>query len=108
LSGVVAASGAPDLDGRAVQRFLAETMAVYQQRPAQDRSLVVAIPRGADLDADTLRELTTASRAAPWLAETTADELLDGAAGTSPAAVVPPKVDEDGPTSDAARSDTTS
>lgn len=93
LSGVVAAAGTPDQDGRSVQRFLAETMAVYQQRPAEDRSLVVAIPRGTHVDADTLRELTGAAHGAPWLAETSAGELLDTRdAGDQavPAVVVPP------------------
>lgn len=95
LSGVVAAAGSPDQDGRSVQRFLAETMAVYQQRPAVDRSLVVAIPRGAQLDARTLQALTSAADAAPWLAGTTAGELLDGPVDPSPATVLPPPPAED-------------
>lgn len=87
LSGIVAAAGGPEQDGRAVQRFLAETMAIYQQQPAVDRSVVVAIPRDAEPDAATLRDLTAAARSAPWLASRTVSELMEGAEALEPVAV---------------------
>lgn len=76
LSGIAAASGTEGQDGRAAQRFLAETMAVYQEGPASDRSLVVAIPRTATIDADALRAVTDAAATAPWLQETTVGDLV--------------------------------
>jgi len=79
LSGIVASAGAPDQDGRTVQRFLAETLATYQEQPAEDRSVVVAVPRTATVDATALRRLVGASDTAPWLAPTTASRLLDSA-----------------------------
>nr|WP_281497340.1 DUF6049 family protein [Ornithinimicrobium sp. F0845] len=79
LSGIVATAGEPERDGRGVQRFLAETLATYQEQPAQDRSVVVAIPRAATVDATTLRRLVSVSETAPWLAQATATQLLDSA-----------------------------
>ncbi|WP_109472725.1 DUF6049 family protein [Ornithinimicrobium cavernae] len=102
LSAVVAASGAEDRDGRAVQRFLAETLAVYQERPATDRSIVIAIPRTAQVDAPTLQALTAAAGRAPWLESSTASELLT-AASTSETTTVEspgeegPRATDDGP-----------
>lgn len=78
LSGIAAASGVEGQDGRAAQRFLAETMAIYQEGPASDRSLVVTVPRAATIDADALQALTGAAATAPWLQETTVSVLLSG------------------------------
>ncbi|USQ80078.1 DUF6049 family protein [Ornithinimicrobium faecis] len=96
LSGIVAGSGEPEQAGHATQRFLAETLAIYQEGPATDRSLVVAIPRTAAADADQLQALTSAAARAPWLQETTASELLTDAAQAPPATVQqadPPSAD---------------
>lgn len=90
LSGLAATTGTDGQDGRAVQRFLAETLAVYQEGPASDRSLVVAIPRHAEVDATRLQALAGVTQEAPWLAETTVSDLLAAAAteqGASPAAL---------------------
>lgn len=87
LSGIVGGAGARDRDAATVQRFLAETLATYQEFPANDRSLVVAVPRGAELEADTLRSLTEGTEAADWLAPTSARDLVAGAAAREPVAV---------------------
>ena len=87
LSGIVAASGDAEQDGRSVQRFLAETMAVYQQQPAADRSLVVAVPRTASPSADALAALSGASRSAPWLSESSLSALMSDAADLDPVAL---------------------
>lgn len=81
LSGIVAASGGAGLHGPSTQRFLAESLAVYQEGPATDRSLVVAVPRSAEVDADSLRELTAAASSAPWLQDTTASRLMTDRTG---------------------------
>lgn len=84
LSGIVAASEEPGQDGPSVQRFLAESLAIYQEQPAADRSLVVALPRSATPSAETLRALTSAGQSAPWLSETSLDSLMGQASGEAP------------------------
>lgn len=75
--------------GTSVQRFLAETMAIYQQRPAANRSLLVAPPRGFRADPHVLRTLLTQARDAPWLASTPAPTLLQRARRAKPDASPP-------------------
>lgn len=87
LSGIVAASGEEGLPGQATQRFLAESLAVYQEGPATDRSLVVAVPRTAEVDADSLQELTAAATSAPWLQDTTASHLMTDLTSAPPTLV---------------------
>lgn len=97
LSGIVAAPDGPEGDGRTVQRFLAESMALYQEQPAMDRSTVVAIPRAVAPTAATLRDLAKAVDSAPWLADITLDELMAGASAHDPVpAVVPIDITESG------------
>ncbi len=88
LSGLAAAGG-PEGDGRTVQRFLAETMAIYQEQPAMDRSTVVAIPRSVAPTAATLQALTEAVDSAPWLTDTSVEDLMASADGDDPVAVRP-------------------
>lgn len=90
LSGIVAGSGEQEQAGHATQRFLAETLAIYQEGPATDRSLVVAIPRTAEADAAQLQALTTAASGAPWLQETTASGLMNDATQAPATPVRPP------------------
>lgn len=85
LSGIVGGSAAADRDATTVQRFLAETLATYQEFPANDRSLVVAVPRGVTLEATTLRSLTESTESARWLAPTSALDLVQGAPQQDPA-----------------------
>lgn len=97
LSGIVAGSGEQGRAGHATQRFLAETLAIYQEGPATDRSLVVAIPRTAEADAAELQAMTAAAVGAPWLQETTASELLTaGAAAPASSVEAPPAGDSAG------------
>lgn len=82
LSGIVATAGVTSPDGATVQRYLAETLAIYQEQPAQDRSLLVAVPRTATIDATTLNRLVTSVDSTPWLADVTAQDLIDAAPAT--------------------------
>lgn len=89
LSGIVASAAEDGQGGRAVQRFLAETLATYQEGPATDRSLLVAIPRGVEVSAETLQALTSAAERAPWLQSRTASELLATGSEHPPTTVSP-------------------
>jgi hypothetical protein len=95
LSGIAINAGTPATDGAAEQRLLAETLAVYQERPADRRTLLLTTPRGASVDPDTLRVLSTSLRQAPWLRPTSGEELLRaGMAQAQSAALAgtPPRV----------------
>ncbi|MDQ3526379.1 MAG: DUF6049 family protein [Actinomycetota bacterium] len=95
LSGIAINAGTPATDGAAEQRLLAETLAVYQERPADRRTLLLTTPRGTSVDPDTLRVLSTSLRQAPWLRPTSGEELLRaGMAQAQSAALAgtPPRV----------------
>ncbi len=89
LSGLVAGAGDPDSGGASVQRLLAETLAIYQERPAADRSLLIAPPRGLGTHPDVLTDMVTGLRQAPWLNEASADRLLQRGPGASAPEVDP-------------------
>jgi hypothetical protein len=76
LSGIFSAMDDPAAGGAAVQRFLAETLAVYQERPANSRSLLVVPPRTFEGDPTVLRQLFAGVDRAPWLRATSTDTLL--------------------------------
>lgn len=79
LSGVFASMSNPADGGASVQRFLAETLAAYQERPAQPRSLLVVPPRGFAGDPAVLTALFTQVAAAHWLAPTPTTDLVASA-----------------------------
>lgn len=76
LSGLLAAAPPPQRDGAVIQRLLAETMAIYQQAPAQQRGVVLGPPRQTVIDPRTLSDLTAALDQAPWLTQVSAAEAL--------------------------------
>jgi hypothetical protein len=76
LSAIAAAGNSRGNGGATVQRFLAETMAIYQQQPAVDRSVLVAPPRGFDADPGVLRDLFRQLRQTPWIRSVPAEDLL--------------------------------
>ncbi len=76
LSGLVVNAGNPGRDGLAIQRLLADTLAIYQERPSVQRSLVLALPRSADLSTRTLSDVGRALESAAWVSPVTAEELL--------------------------------
>jgi hypothetical protein len=90
LSGLVASAGPAEQQGAALQRLLAETLAVYQEQPATDRELLLALPRGHETDPVVLSDLLRTLAEAPWLRATGVDELLTSAATTEPVALVAP------------------
>lgn len=70
-------TGAPPApDGHAVQRVLAETLAIYQEQPATPRTLLVATPREALPDPDTVLGLLSALGSAPWVQPVPASTVL--------------------------------
>lgn len=83
LSGLVASAPRPQRDGAVIQRLVAETLAIYQQAPAQARTLIIAPPRQAGVDPRTLSDLTTALGRAPWLAQTDTTETMAAPAAAS-------------------------
>lgn len=80
LSGLLAAAPAPQHDGATVQRLVAETLAIYQRSPAQRRHLVLAPPRGAVIEPETLTAMTAALDQAAWLTQVPAAAALEAVA----------------------------
>lgn len=80
LSGLVAAAPPPQRDGAVIQRLVAETLAIYQQAPAQTRTVLLAPPRQAEIAPQTLSDLTMALDQAPWLTQVSAVEALQAPA----------------------------
>lgn len=64
--------GNPGLRG---QRFLAESMAIYQQRPSADRSVLVLAPRTGQATGSQIASIIATTRSAPWLATVAAPTL---------------------------------
>ncbi|HET8600520.1 MAG TPA: DUF6049 family protein [Segeticoccus sp.] len=84
LSALAAGTSDREDGGATVQRFLAETMAIYQQQPAVNRSVLVAPPRGFAGDPEVLQELFSQLRHTPWLQPTTTSTLLSQAQRAAP------------------------
>ncbi len=97
LSGLVTAAGPADQHGAALQRLLAETLAVYQEQPATDRELLLALPRGHDTDPAVLTDLLRTLEEAPWLRATGVDELLTRTTRAEPVGLTPPAEEEPDP-----------
>lgn len=83
LGAILDGPGGEERQAAAVQRLLAETLAIYQERPAVDRSLLLVLPRGFTTEPEVLRAAVEATAAAPWLQPTSAHALLDRA-GAAP------------------------
>lgn len=67
-----------------VQQFLADTLALLQERPSVDRAVLVAAPRGFDADPQSLAALFRAVAEAPWITPTTTGALLGRAVDAAP------------------------
>lgn len=78
LGAILAGTGGEHRQAAAVQRLMAETLAIYQERPAVDRSLLVVLPRGFTTEPEVLQAAVEATAAAPWLEPTSAHALLAG------------------------------
>ena len=76
LSRLLTATSSPDDGVTTVQQFLADTIAVLQERPSVPRSVLVAAPRAFAGDPDVLAALMSATADAPWLSRTSTTELL--------------------------------
>lgn len=72
-----ALAGAADGDiGLRTQQFLAQSLAVYGERPATARSLAIVVPRSAGASAAQLATIIAAARTAPWLADRTGNQAV--------------------------------
>ena len=96
LSGLVTAAGPADQHGAALQRLLAETLAVYQEQPATDRELLLALSRGHETDPEVLADLLRTLEEAPWLRATGIDELLTRTTRAEPVPLTPAPAEDEG------------
>lgn len=79
LGAILDADAGPGREAETTQRLLAETLAIYQERPAVARSLLIALPRGSEVSPGTLAAAGAALGSAPWLEPVTVQALLVGA-----------------------------
>lgn len=66
-------------DGSAIraQRLIADTLAVYQAQPEQERSLLLAAPRGETIDGATLSLVLDGLEESPWVDAVSAHDLAE-------------------------------
>jgi Family of unknown function (DUF6049) len=96
LSRTVAQTSSKATAAVAIQRFLADSLALLGERPGTlDRSVLVALPRTFAADPTALHSLFAVIADAPWLTPTTTEQLLDAATGLVPE---PPSFGRAGPT----------
>ncbi|MDF8263866.1 DUF6049 family protein [Luteipulveratus flavus] len=72
--------------GLRTQRFLAETLAIYQQQPQAQRSLLMLAPRTGQASPAQLARVITAARSVPWLRPITSTALVQQARTAQPSA----------------------
>lgn len=77
----LAESAATGVVGR--QAFLAETLALLDERPGTPRTFLVATPRDLDPTAAALSDLLAATAALPWVTPTSMTEVRGGPAAAS-------------------------
>lgn len=78
--GLSALVGTADGDaGVRAQQFLAQSLAVYEERPATARSLAIVVPRSAGATPTQLATIIATARTAPWLADRTGTEAVRAA-----------------------------
>ncbi|QFG70038.1 DUF6049 family protein [Ornithinimicrobium pratense] len=104
-SGLVAASGSDAEEhgaGAAAQRLLAHTLGTWLEAPASPRTLVIAPPRGAEVPAEVLDQLSEGWARAQWLSPVSAQEVLDRAEDADPVGLsgIAPEEEVLGPLSD--------
>ncbi|WP_243758010.1 DUF6049 family protein [Allobranchiibius sp. GilTou38] len=70
--------------GLRTQEFLAQSLAVYEERPATSRSLAIVVPRSAGAAASQLASIISAARKAPWLADRSGAQAVRIARSAAP------------------------
>lgn len=85
LSRLATQLGDPDAAGQAGQRLLAETLAIYQERPATDRTLLIAWPRLSAPDPESVLAVVDLMEQTPWAQPVTAGVLPAAATTHGPA-----------------------
>lgn len=65
-----------DSDASRAQRVIAETLAVYREQPQLRRSLLIALPRGAEVSPGALTTAVEGLGRAPWIRQVSATALL--------------------------------
>ena len=83
----LAAAGGGD-PGLREQRWLAETLATYQQQPSEHRSLLMLAPRTGQASPAQLARMVGASRGVPWLRTVSTGSLLTEATAADRSASV--------------------
>lgn len=73
--------------GLRAQQFLAQTLTIYDERPAIRRSLAIAVPRASGAPAAVLSTIISAGRTAPWLTDRSGVDAVRFAAGLPRASV---------------------
>ncbi|XAS76928.1 DUF6049 family protein [Dermatophilaceae bacterium Sec6.4] len=73
--------------GLRAQQFLAQTLTIYDERPAVRRSLAIAVPRAGGATAAVLSTIISAGRTAPWLTDRSGVDAVRVAAGSPRASV---------------------
>ena len=79
LAEILAEIPGPEEDGASIQLLLAHTLARYQRQPSTPGAVVLAPPRDAPVEGDTVASLTRAVTEAPWIDQVAAADLLDEA-----------------------------
>lgn len=87
LSSTVAAPGGDP--GLRAARFLADTIAVFQQSPGTDRSVTIAVPRTDTASPQDLAATINAIRSASWTTDVTGQEMSTSVATATPATLLP-------------------
>ena len=85
LSRLLTATSSPTDGTETVQRFLAETITLLQERPSVPRSALVAAPRSFAGDPTVLASLLGAASSAPWIQPVSTTELVHQAVDTDDA-----------------------
>lgn len=98
-------SGSASTSAARAQRVVAESLAAYQEAPANPRSLLIAVPRDVAVDAGTVETVLDGLQESPWINPTSANALLNRPALSLPElTLTAPAIEEesgtptDGPT----------
>ncbi len=78
LSTLVSEAPAADRDGGPIQLLLAHTLARYQRQPANPGAVIIAPARDSAVDSRTVADLGDALALAPWVAQVSAEPLVEG------------------------------
>lgn len=79
LSAMVAGVDSADGSGVVSQRLIAELLALYQEQPAAERSLLIALPRNHGVSPEALGALYGATADLPWAQAVPLQDLVEDA-----------------------------